>query len=143
VRLNMRTQYALRALIGIAMNSGDESVKVRELAWRENIPVKFLEQVMVILKNAGFVLSRRGRNGGYVLARPSCDIMLGDLIRQMEGSGSAVANLKDSTMPTGLREVMEEVDQATNYLLDSFSLAEICRRSRQSHPQHKRNVVCV
>ena len=135
MRLSMRTQYALQALIVLARNDDDEPVKARELASRESISVKFLEQVLVSLKNGGLVRSRRGRHGGYVLARPPADITLGELIRLMEGPESAVTSLADVPASTGLREIMAEVDQATSYLLDGFSLAEICRRSGPADPE--------
>ena len=126
----MRTQYALRALTLLAMNDDDAPVNARELASRESISVKFLEQVMVNLKIGGLVRSRRGRNGGYMLARQPADITLGELIRLLEGPESAVTDLADAPASTGLRAVMAEIDLATSYLLDGFSLAEICRRSR-------------
>ena len=130
MRLSMRTQYALRALTLLAMNDDDAPVNARELASRESISVKFLEQVMVNLKIGGLVRSRRGRNGGYMLARQPADITLGELIRLLEGPESAVTDLADAPASTGLRAVMAEIDLATSYLLDGFSLAEICRRSR-------------
>ena len=135
MRLSMRTQYALRALTGLAMDDSDKPVKARELACRENISVKFLEQVLVSLKHGGLVRSRRGCSGGYVLARAPSEITLGELIQLMEGSESAVTSLADGTTCNGLREIMEEVDEATNYLLGGFSLEEICRRSRLSDPE--------
>ena len=135
LRLSMRTQYALRALTELAMNDGAEPVKAWELAEKENIPVKFLEQVLASLKNGRLVISRRGCNGGYVLARPPSEITLGELIRLMEGPESAATSLADPMASTGLREIMEEVDRATNYLLDRFSLEEICRRSRLPDPE--------
>jgi Rrf2 family protein len=130
MRLSMRTQYALRALTLLAMNNDDAPVNTRELATHESISVKFLEQVMLSLKNAGLVRSRRGRNGGYALTRPPADITLGELIRLMEGPESAMTDLADAPASNGLRDVMAEVDQATSYLLDRFTLEEICRRSR-------------
>jgi len=132
MRLSMRTQYALRALIALVTKHGGGPVNSRELALGENIPVKFLEQVLVGLKNAGLVESRRGRYGGYVLARAASAITLGELIGAMEGPELAVTRLADGLAPAALREIMEEVDQATGYLLNRFSLEEICRRSQQS-----------
>ena len=134
MRLSMRTQYALRALTLLAMGENDRPMTTRELANQESISVKFLEQVLVGLKIGGMVRSRRGRNGGYLLARPPDDITLGELIRLMEGPESAVTSLADAPASTGLREIMAEVDQATSYLLDRFTLDEICRRSRLSDP---------
>ena len=132
MRLSMRTQYALRALTVLAMNSRGGPVTSRELASQQDIPLKFLERVLVNLKHAGLVLSRRGRDGGYVLSRPPCDINLGELIRLMEGPESVMTSLADGPATAGLQEVMEEIDEATGYLLEGFSLEKICQRTQPS-----------
>ena len=71
MRLSKRGEYGLRAMIDLASWSGDrKAIQLKEIADRENIPIKFLEQIMLSLKNAGLVNSRMGVNGGYYLSQP-------------------------------------------------------------------------
>lgn len=143
MRLSMRTQYALRALIALATYRNNEPVKARELARREKIPVKFLEQVLATLKQGGLVLSKRGCNGGYTLARSPSQITLGELIRHVETPDAGITGVEQTASYAGLKEIMEQVDQATNYLLDRFSLEEIARRSQKSSQEKGQTALCI
>ena len=86
MRLSAKSEYATRALVDLVLH--DESgtpVQVRDIAERQNIPLKYLVQILLVLKSAGFVQSRRGVDGGYRLARPAETITLGEVIRAVEG----------------------------------------------------------
>src|SRR5438046_7661629 len=87
MKLSKRGEYALRALIdlGIASELGWPMLQASELATKEKLPIKFLEQIFTQLKSAGYVASRRGKFGGYSLARPMGRIKFGAVIRLIDG----------------------------------------------------------
>ncbi len=87
VKLSKRGEYALRALIdfGLAQALGKPLLQVNELASKEDLPVKFLEQILMQLKGAGYLDSRRGKHGGYLLAKPPEDIIIGHVVRLIDG----------------------------------------------------------
>ena len=87
MKISKRSEYALRALIdlGIASEMGWPMLQISELASKEKLPIKFLEQIFTQLKSAGYVVSRRGKFGGYSLARPMNRIKFGEVIRLIEG----------------------------------------------------------
>lgn len=136
MHLTKRGEYALRALIdlGIAREAGRDLVQIPEIAQYERIPIKFLEAILVQLKDEGFVDSKRGKHGGYFLARPTDSIMIGNVIRKIEGPlapiGCASQNFYEKcSCPDeehcGLRMLMLDVRNAISGILDHYSLAQI------------------
>ncbi len=109
-----------------------------DLSEQESIPKKFLEQILLGLKGAGFVESKKGRGGGYSLARNPAEITLGEVIRRIEGPlaplpcASETAYRKcdecEDADTCGTRMVMREVRDATARILDSTTLADVCER---------------
>jgi len=85
MRLTTRSEYALLALIHLARQSPDEVLSVQAIASSQDIPPKFLEQLLLTLKRARFVRSRRGPRGGYRLARPASKITLAEIVRLFDG----------------------------------------------------------
>jgi Rrf2 family protein len=87
MRISKRGEYALRALIdlGIAKELGRPMLQISELAEQENLPVKFLEQILVDLKEAGYLESKRGKTGGYCLKKPMQNISIGNVVRLIDG----------------------------------------------------------
>lgn len=83
--ISTRGRYGVKAMLDLALNSSEISVPVKSIAERQNIPGKYLEQVLSALKKAGLVRSIRGPNGGYALARPPQQITVGDILRTLEG----------------------------------------------------------
>jgi len=83
--LSQKCQYALRALVELARRYGSGPVRIAQVAQSQAIPPRFLEVILSQLKRGGFVESRRGREGGYVLARPPCSIRVGEVIRFVDG----------------------------------------------------------
>jgi Rrf2 family protein len=140
VKLSKKSEYALRALIDLAMNPRGEVVQIHELASKENIPVKFLEQILLNLKNAGILQSRRGICGGYALNRPADQITLGQVIRLMDGSLAPLSCTSKSApkrcscpdeATCGLRSAMLEVYDAISGIVDKMTLADVCERTRE------------
>ena len=93
MKLSKRSEYALRALIdlGIARELGRPILQVSELASKEKLPIKFLEQILSQLRAGGYVETKRGKLGGYLLARPPARIKLGAVIRLLDGPLAPIA----------------------------------------------------
>jgi len=136
MKVSKRGQYGMRALCHLAETFGSGVVQIREIARRESIPAKFLEGILLELKHAGIVRSRRGIDGGYELARVPKEVMLGQIMRVLDGPlaplGSA-AELKElmSTDPrqAGFYSVLMEVRDAAASILDKTSLADVVARN--------------
>ena len=90
MKLSTKGRYGLRALIDLAVYSGQEAVSIQSIAKRQNISDRYLEQLMGKLRRAGLVVSIRGAGGGYRLARPAGEISVGEVLRALEGNLDAV-----------------------------------------------------
>ena len=91
MKLSTKGRYGLRALIDLALYSENETVSIQSIARRQNISDSYLEQLMRKLRSAGLIVSVRGAQGGYKLARPANEISVGDVLRALEGSLEAVS----------------------------------------------------
>jgi Rrf2 family protein len=136
MKLSKKGEYALRSLInlGIAAEVGRSLVQVSELADSEQLPVKFLEQILQALKDAGMVLSARGKFGGYRLAKPTRQITIGEVVRLIDGPLAPIGCVSQSayakcTCPDeehcGLRMLMLDVRNAIAGILDRYTLADV------------------
>src|SRR6516164_9967277 len=85
MNISVKGEYALQALIDLASQPSGEPVKIADIAHRQHIPQKFLELILASLKQGGFVESRRGAEGGYLLARPADSLVVGEVLRFIEG----------------------------------------------------------
>jgi Rrf2 family protein len=135
MKLSKRGEYALRALIdmGIAHEMGRPLVQIGDLAETERLPIKFLEQILMQLKEAGFVESRRGKLGGYQLAMPAKKIKIGPVVRLIDGplapvSCASLTAYEKCSCPDeercGLRMLMQDVRNAIANILDKFTLED-------------------
>lgn len=136
MKLSKRGEYALRALIdlGLASELGRPIIQVSELATKEKLPTKFLEQIFTQLKANGFVESKRGKLGGYFLAKPMRRIKFGEVIRLIDGPLAPIPCVSQTaygrcTCPDeahcGLRMLMMDVRTAISKVLDRYTLADI------------------
>ncbi|HMJ05456.1 MAG TPA: Rrf2 family transcriptional regulator [Chthoniobacterales bacterium] len=136
MRISKRGEYALRALIdlGIAQELGRPMLQISELAAKEKLPVKFLEQILAQLKAGGFVQSTRGKFGGYGLGKPMSRIKFGAVIREIDGPLAPIPCVSQTayarcTCPDeahcGLRMLMFDVRNAISRILDRYTLATI------------------
>ena len=136
MKISKRGEYALRALIdlGIASELGWPMLQVGELATKEKLPIKFLEQIFTQLKTAGYVKSRRGKFGGYSLARPMNRIKFGAVIRLIDGPLAPIRCVSQTSyarcscpdeVHCGLRILMFDVRNAISTILDRYTLADI------------------
>lgn len=136
--LSKRTQYCLRAMYGLARKHGEGPVLIVDLAEKESIPKRFLEQILLSLKSHGLVLSKKGKGGGYYLARPPEEVTLASIIRIIEGPlaplpcASETQFRKCDECPDvttcGTRIVMREVRDAIADILERTTLAEVCTK---------------
>lgn len=135
MRLSKRGEYALRALIdlGMAQELGRPMLKISELAAHENIPIKFLELILLQLKEAGYIGSKRGQRGGVFLKKPMREICIGTVIRLIDGplapiKCASVSAYEKCTCPDeehcGLRMMMIDVRNAIAGILDRYTLAD-------------------
>ncbi len=138
MKLSKKGEYALKALIELAIGyeRGEAVTLIEDLATRKGIPQKYLEQILLGLKNDGILVSKRGVGGGYTLSRPPESITLGQIIRAVEGplapincvSASAHVSCPDESS-CGLYSVMLEVRNAVAGVLDNTSLKDVARRT--------------
>jgi len=137
VKLSSKGRYAVRALFDIAFYNDGEPTQVKEIAERQAIPPRFLEQIFQDLKRAGIVGSKRGPQGGYLLARPTNEIRLGDVIQVIEGevalgdeeAKGATAKRKADLALDGQRvtnRVLEQLSSRVSACLNEVSLADVC-----------------
>jgi Rrf2 family protein len=131
MNISVKGDYALKALFDLACQGGKRPVKIAEIAARQNIPQKFLELILAQLKQGGFVQSRRGAEGGYLLARAPEWILVGDVLRFIEGPLSPVDRVRRGRRPTPdgpFTEMWKQVDQAVSAVIDRTSFAELVDR---------------
>ena len=143
--LSKKTKYGLQALLSLAREYGQGPLLIADLAERERIPRKFLEYILLQLKNAGLLQSRKGKGGGYSLAKPPGEISVGRAVRILEGPlapvpcVSVIAYRKcpecQDEQTCGIRLVMKDVRDAIAKVLDNTSLQEMLERSEQAARQ--------
>jgi Rrf2 family protein len=140
MKLSVRGEYALRALLVLSQNYSGDVVRIQTISDQQNIPKKFLEQILNDLKSLGAVESRRGASGGYRLARPPENITLASVVRYMTGALAPVSCVSDrfyerctcpdeATCP--IREVMKEAREAVVSIMERVTLADLVERSRR------------
>jgi Rrf2 family protein len=128
MHVSARADYAIRAAAELA--AAGEAVKGERISEAQAIPLKFLENVLLELKHAGIVSSRRGVSGGYMLARPAADISLADVIRAVDGPMANVRGQRPETVEypgpaAALREVWVAVRASLREVLEATSLADL------------------
>jgi len=143
MNISVKSEYALNAVFDLASQYLDKHesgaqmppIKIADIATRQRIPQKFLELILAGLKQSGFVDSRRGAEGGYLLARPPESITVGEVLRTVE-------NVKGSSRPRGndpFAEIWRRVDAAVSDVLDQTTFAELARALHEKHAQYVPN----
>jgi Rrf2 family protein len=138
MNISVKGEYALQAILDLAVQDLHAPVKIADIATRQKIPQKFLELILAGLKQGGFVESRRGAEGGYLLSRPAENITVGQVIRYVEGSraGQRAGKSKDETPFTDL---WRDVDRAISSVVDQTNFAELARRWREKQGKYVPN----
>jgi Rrf2 family protein len=136
MRISTKGDYATRALQDLALHYDQGPIAIEKIAGRQGLPVRYLEQLLLTLKRAGFLLSKRGVNGGYSLAKPPARITLGEILRTVDGPIEAIycvdqpqecAHGSDCV----LRDVWSEVGRAVSAIVDHTTLQDLCDRTHQ------------
>src|SRR4051812_18046078 len=130
MRVSAKTDYALRAAVELAAAPEGTPVKGERLATMQSIPLRFLENILLQLRHAGIVESRRGAEGGYRLARPAAEISLADVIRAIDGPLAGVSGRRPETLDfkgtsEPLREVWVAVRASLRSVLENVTLADV------------------
>ena len=139
MRVSAKTDYALRAAVELAAAHGDGTpVKGERLATTQSIPLRFLENILLQLRHAGIVESRRGADGGYKLARPPEDITLADVIRAIDGPLAGVSGQRPETLDfkgtsEPLRDVWIAVRASLRGVLEGVTLADVASGGLPDH----------
>jgi Rrf2 family protein len=138
--LSHKSKYALKALLVLSEEYGNGPLLIAEIAERERIPKRFLELILLELKNQGVLRSKKGKGGGYILSKPPDLLSVGHVLRMLEGPLAPLpcvsktayekcAECRDERT-CGIRLLMKEVRDATAAILDSTTFAEVLGRSR-------------
>jgi len=134
MKITYRGDYAVKAVLDLAIHYGEGAVPIHDLAKRADIPIKFLEQILLELKKGGFVESRRGNVGGYLLAKPPARIVLGQIIRFIDGPVEPIACVAQGYSACRdisrcvLKRIWQEVALATTAVIDTITLEDLANQ---------------
>jgi Rrf2 family cysteine metabolism transcriptional repressor len=144
MRLSLRGEYAVRALLVLGLNYEKPVIRIQAISDQQNIPKRFLEQILNDLKSAGIVQSKRGVSGGYRLAKPPDQITLAAVVRHIEGALAPVSCVSErfyekcscpDESRCAIRSVMKEVRDAIVAIVERVTVAELCQRARKLQEQ--------
>lgn len=135
MKITYKGDYALKILLDLSLNYDKGLVQIKDISKRQDIPVKYLEQIVLILKGAGYVGSRRGPEGGVYLAKPPEKIKMGQIIRLMEGSTSPISCVS-KTAPSKCNffnrcpfvEMWTDIRDFTSKIIDNTTFADISKK---------------
>jgi len=135
MKLSTRTRYGMRAIIELAENGRKGPLQLKVIAKRQDISAKYLEQLMVVLKSAGFIRSIRGAKGGYLLAKAPKQIKLSDIFHCLEGTVSTVECVENEdyckrAADCVARQVWTQVQEAIENVLQSITLQDVVDRAK-------------
>ena len=132
--MSTRGDYAARALLSLALHETDRPTSVKEIAERTGLPQPYLEQILLAVKGAGLVRSKRGVGGGYLLARDPAEVTLAEIVAAVEGAQLPFSGPHDHCEGhCVLEEVWACVAEETRHLLEAVTLAELVDRTRIGH----------
>jgi len=142
--LSSKAKYGLKAMIHLARRQDQGAVVIQDIAAAETIPKKFLDAILLELKNHGFLSSKKGKGGGYILARRAELIRVGDIVRTLDGPLAPVPcvsrlfyrkcdDCRDERA-CAVRAVMGEVRDAIAAILDNCTLADLITRAQKGEP---------
>jgi Rrf2 family protein len=133
-KLSNKGRYAVRALSDMAFHEDGSPAQIKDIAKRQRIPLRFLEQIFQDLKRAGLARSKRGPRGGYQLAKSPAVIRVGDVLRAIEGQGAALRNAP-ARPPKELREVTDAVFEdlaiAVARCFEEVTIEDVCARGEE------------
>jgi Rrf2 family protein len=136
MKIPMKVDYGVRALVELAQRHGDRSVQTVEIAESQSIPEPYLDQLLPVLHKFGFISSRRGPQGGHILAKAPHDISLGMVMASLEGTAAPLDCMDEPTECTlssicAQREVWRSVEDAVHGVLSSTTIADLANRQKR------------
>lgn len=137
MNISVKGEYALQALFDLSQQTPGAPVKIADIARRRKIPQKFLELILAGLKQGGFVESRRGAEGGYLLARPAESLTVGQVIRFMESSRGTRPTVRQEPGP--FCELWRNVDEAVSGVVDRVTFGDLVRHWREKQGKYVPN----
>ena len=136
MRIPMKVDYGVRALVDLALQAEPgKPVRTADIAGRQNIPEPYLDQVLTTLNKFGFIRSRRGPQGGHVLAKAAADIMLSDVVATLEGRTAPLDCIDDASecklaVGCAQREIWRDVEEAIHRVLTTTTVGDLAERQR-------------
>jgi Rrf2 family protein len=134
VRISAKGEYAIKAMLDLALHRERGLIPIQEVAERQGIPQRYLEQVLLSLKRAGLLTSKRGSTGGYHLTREPKDITVGAVLRAVEGTRAPFepgGGRRNGSRDADLDELWEEVAEAVSKVVDRLTFGELVARARE------------
>ena len=132
MKISTKGRYALRVMIDLAMNDGENYITIKEIAKRQDITAKYLEQIVSLLNKAGFLKTARGTTGGYKLAKPANEYIVGDILRATEGELAPIYCLTEQGSCSRQKKCKtysywKGLDDVINEYVDSKTLADLIK----------------
>jgi Rrf2 family protein len=136
MKLSTRTRYAVRAIIELAQNGSNRPLQLKVIAQRQDISIKYLEQLMAVLRSAGFVRSVRGSKGGYALAKAPNQIKMNEVLRRLEGTVATVECVENEdccsrSADCVARYLWTQVENAIEQVLQSITLQDLVDKATE------------
>jgi Rrf2 family protein len=139
MRLSTKGEYASRAMLELSLHHKEGPLHIRTISARQDIPERFLEQILLLLKRAGYLRSKKGPNGGYFLARPPAEIKVAEIIRVMDGPLApidCVSVTAHEVCPRenfcGLRWLWKECRDALAEILERTTFADLAEKTKSA-----------
>ena len=136
MKVSTKGRYALRIMIDLAMNDNGEYIRLKEIAERQSITLKYMEQIMPLLTKAGYVRSYRGNNGGYMFARSPEEYTVGDILRTTEGSLAPISCIEETPNRCPRKDYCttlsfwEGMAKVINEYVDGITLADLMKKEK-------------
>ena len=141
MKISTKGRYALRLMLDLALEN-NQVVKLKDVAERQEISVKYLEQIISVLQKCGYVTSMRGPGGGYKLSKKPEDYTVGMILRQIEGSLAPVACIEDNQIVCERQDacvtsvVWKKINDAVNDVVDNITLQDLCDWQNEKNGQY-------
>ena len=125
MNISKKAEYAIKAVISIARHANNNPLQISEISKKESIPIKFLEQILLTLKNNGILNSKRGANGGYLLAKSKDDISIGMILDIIDGPFDPIGIHSSNHLSAGLEKCFGQMIEIVNGHLNQFTIKDI------------------
>lgn len=136
MKLSVKSDYAARAVLGLARHTGGSAVRVETLAAEQGVPANYLVQILIELKAQGIARSVRGKEGGYLLARPPAEITMADVLRAVHGSVFDTPALTDASCPPELRRAWLKLQQAVEATAEQLTFQQLLDESTEKEKMY-------